>query len=143
MPLSNFFSYCFTLFWGSAICFLFLPCNLHGPLQESFSPSGPKSKNSRKKRFPRPWGQKRLKKVEKRSTTSQKQPFFNLFQPFFNLFSTFSDPGARPREISGPKGPNDTCKGPGDRNFCLSFPISGWRPEAYSVPGERCRNACF
>ena len=55
-------------------------------------------------------GQGRLKKVVIHSLLA-----------FFSIFATFFEPGAkRPREpffdffgISGPKGPNDSCKGPG------------------------------
>ena len=49
-------------------------CNLLGLLQGSFGPFGPEIPKSRKKvpGASRPRGQKRLKKVEKRSKTSQK-----------------------------------------------------------------------
>ena len=64
----------------------------------------------------RPRGQKRLTKSRKKVKNESKTTCLRLFQPF----STFFDPGAeRPRElssdfwgISGPKGPNDPCKGP-------------------------------
>ena len=92
------------------------------PYRGHSGPSGPKSQKNRKKvaGASRPRGQKRLKKSQKRSKTSQKPPFFDFFNLFFNFFSTFFDPGAeRPRQlffdffgISGPKGPNDPCKGP-------------------------------
>ena len=86
-------------------------------------------KKSRKKvaGASRPRGQKRLKKVEKRSKTSQKQPFFDLF----NFFSTFSQPFLAP----GPKGPG---------NFFSTFlGFRARRARMTPVRGQEGCNACL
>ena len=105
--------------WGKAtLTVSFLLC-LAVSLAPYRSHSGPKKSRKEVPGASRPGvkeGRKKSKKVKNESKTT----FFRLFQPFFDFFSTFFDPAAeRPREpffdffgISGPKGPNDSCKGP-------------------------------
>ena len=87
-----------------------------GPYRCLSGPSGPEiPKKSEKKKVT---GMK--KKVEKMVETwlflTRFWPFFDYFSTFLGLFFlNFSDPGYLFSDfflISGPKGPNDSCKGP-------------------------------
>ena len=85
-------------------------------------PSGPKSPKKSKKGSRRlsTAGSKRLKKSRKRSKTIEKQPFLNIFKLFFDFFVNLFRPRGRKAPGTffrlfwdfGPKGPNDSCKGP-------------------------------
>ena len=97
--------------------------------------SYPNMRARSEKRFPGPLGpgvkkvekeaEKRLKKLKKGCFWLVFDLFFDFFQPFLtpgprgpgNLFSTFFG-------IWGPKGPNDSCKGPGRLQGEESF---GWK----------------
>ena len=98
-----------------------------------------------RRRFPGPLAPG-VKKGWKKTRKRVKNNLFSTFSTFFNLFSTlfstFFDPRAeRPREplfdflgISGPKGSNDSCKGPAR--------LQGKRrPEALS-PSPKNRKKC-